>query len=164
MGRQKKIRISVHHTQNLALYRKKFTSKSEVIYTSFSPGYILFHKLFSPSRLQIVYLLKKHGEMTVKRMAAILNRSYRSVYDDVEILYNNGLLKRKREGKNYLYSAAISGISINIDFVPDPMSDYFELPLVAIASVWDNNLKKLLRKGFIDKAENIEEFSPLWNE
>jgi len=48
----------------------------------------------SPSRMELVHALHLHGAMSIRKLAGILDRDYKSVHRDVHILLPIGLVQK----------------------------------------------------------------------
>lgn len=63
----------------------------------FSDQDTLFRNL-SPKRMALLKFLRQHGPMSVRKLAAELNRDYKNVHTDVKLLMSHKLIKTNRQG------------------------------------------------------------------
>lgn len=67
----------------------------------FSDQNTLFSAL-SPKRWELLKLLRKHGPLSIKKLAAELKRDYKNVYDDVKHLSKLDLIDKKEDDTFYV--------------------------------------------------------------
>ena len=68
-------------------------------------------KKLTPRRMELVYFLRKHGSMSIRQAAKLLNRDYKDVHSDVQSLLPIDLLVKGEDG---LISAPWDSIVINL--------------------------------------------------
>lgn len=57
-------------------------------------------KIITRQRHNLLKVLHANGPLTVRALAALLERDYKNVYEDVKILEESGLIER--DGKNHI--------------------------------------------------------------
>ena len=111
--------------------------------------------------LQILKILWREGEMNVRRLRELLaedsrDLAYTSVMTMTGIMTDKGYLKRRREGKGYVYRPAISEKGISRDMMGDLVKRVFDGSARAA-------MVNLLEMGQIDEQE-IEDLRRLLDE
>ena len=51
-------------------------------------------KKLTPRRMELIHTLRRHGAMSMRKLAAILDRDYKSVHRDIQILLPTDLVKK----------------------------------------------------------------------
>lgn len=64
-------------------------------------------------RLEILKHLHRHQEINIAALARVLNRDYKRVYTDVEVLIAAGLIERDKQGIRTLYDSVQATVSLN---------------------------------------------------
>jgi predicted transcriptional regulator len=67
----------------------------------FSDHNTLFSAL-SPKRWELLRMLRKHGPMSMKKLAAELKRDYKNVFDDVKQLASLDLIEKQEDDTFYV--------------------------------------------------------------
>lgn len=66
----------------------------------------------TPSELEILQFLWKHGPSTVKQIHAELEKSkevrYTTTLKTMQVMFERGMLKREAQGRKHIYQAAIA--------------------------------------------------------
>lgn len=65
----------------------------------------------SPKRWELMGFLRKHGPMSIKKLAFALKRDYKNVYDDVQHLLRLELIQREQDG---LFTVPWDSITIEL--------------------------------------------------
>ena len=77
-----------------------------------------FFKLLSDeTRLKIMYLLLRNGELNVRSLCSQLGMNQPAVSHHLAVLRLNGLVERRREGKRNYYFVVKEGLSEVVDAV-----------------------------------------------
>jgi DNA-binding transcriptional ArsR family regulator len=80
----------------------------------------LFHGLGDRSRLHILFLLARHGELNVARIAGEVGRSQPAVSHHLTQLNRAGLVEYRRDGKYHYYRLTPGGLDgLIADLFPD---------------------------------------------
>ncbi len=74
----------------------------EPIYRLYFPDHNTLFSALSPKRWELMGYLRKHGPMSIKKLAGILKRDYKNVYDDVQHLSKLDLIQKYEDGKVYV--------------------------------------------------------------
>ena len=111
--------------------------------------------------LQILKLVWREGEVTVRHLRELLaadsrDLAYTSVMTMTGIMTDKGYLRRRREGKGYIYRPAISEEDISRDMMGDLVKRVFDGSARAA-------MVNLLEMGQIDEEE-IEDLRRLLDE
>jgi len=59
-----------------------------------------FRKFFSEKRMELLSVIKHKKPKSIYQLAKILNREYKNVYDDVELLEELGLIAKEQHNVN----------------------------------------------------------------
>jgi len=59
-------------------------------------------RVLSDKRLTLLKTLRHSGTMNIKELSRLINRSYRSLYDDVQVLKEVGLIRQTDSKKIYV--------------------------------------------------------------
>lgn len=76
-------------------------SKNESV-VSF-PNWQMMHKVLTPKRMDILMAMTGAGEMTIREIAALVDRDVKGVHTDVTTLIGNGLLVKSERGTSFPY-------------------------------------------------------------
>jgi len=111
--------------------------------------------------LQILKLVWREGEVTVRHLRELLaadsrDLAYTSVMTMTGIMTDKGYLRRRREGKGYIYRPAISEEDISRDMMGDLVKRVFDGSARAA-------MVNLLEMGQIDEEE-LEDLRRLLDE
>lgn len=68
-------------------------------------------KKLTPRRMELVYFLRKHGPMSIRKLAKSIGRDYKDVHSNVQSLLPVGLVMKDKDG---LISAPWDSIVINL--------------------------------------------------
>lgn len=58
------------------------------------PDWQMMHKVLTPKRMDILMAMTGAGEMSIRKIAALVGRDVKSVHTDVTALISNGLLEK----------------------------------------------------------------------
>ncbi len=99
--------------------RRKGKNRSmEIVYTDIEE-FERIHKLFTPLRIKILFLLRYYNELSISDIAEILSRDYKNVYSDVKSLEKAGVIKIEKKGKKAIVVPKVSTLEIKFFFAKD---------------------------------------------
>ncbi|EPY9095554.1 glycosyl transferase family 1 [Shigella dysenteriae] len=67
------------------------------------PDWQMMHKVLTPKRMDILMAMTGAGEMSIRKIAALVGRDVKSVHTDVTALISNGLLEKSERGTSFPY-------------------------------------------------------------
>ena len=73
-----------------------------------------FRKFITPKRLELLKAVKQKKPSSIQQLAKILNRDYKSINTDLQILQKMDLISRKREDNKTMLEVNYSEIEIKI--------------------------------------------------
>ena len=72
-------------------------------------------KKLTPRRMELLHSLRQHGAISIRRLAAILGRDYKSVHRDIQILLPIDLVQKTATG---LVTVPWTSILIDLQAIP----------------------------------------------
>lgn len=69
------------------------------------PDWQLLHKTLSPNRMAILMAMAGAGELTIREIAALVDRDIKGVHTDVTALLSSDMLERGERGTVFPYDA-----------------------------------------------------------
>ena len=115
------------------------------------------HTELSKREREIMNILIEHAEADVANVISHMRdpSSYSSIRKILSIMYEKGLLVRKKEGKKYVYSPAISREKAESTAVNHLLRTYFDNSLESAVNALLKFHKKDLSKEYLQKLKEI---------
>lgn len=71
-----------------------------------------FRRFFSQKRMELLSVIKQQKPKSIYKLAKILNRQYKNVHEDVELLEELGLITRENHGVEVGYNKLLVEIAV----------------------------------------------------
>lgn len=115
------------------------------------------HSELSKREREIMNILIKHSQADVAEVISYMHApsSYSSIRKILTIMFEKGLLNRKKAGRKYLYSPAISKEKAEKTAVKQLLRTYFDDSLESAVSALLRFHKKDLSREYLEKLKNI---------
>ena len=115
------------------------------------------HSELSKREREIMNILIKHSQADVAEVITHMHdpSSYSSIRKILTIMFEKRLLLRKKDGKKYLYSPAISKQKAETTAVEQLLRTYFDDSLESAVSALLRFRKKDLSEEYLDRLKDI---------
>ena len=111
------------------------------------------------AELEILQILWKNDAATVKTVNDILNQKkevgYTTTLKIMQIMFEKGLLVRRKAGRKYLYSPAISKKKAETSAVQHMLSTYFDDSVESAVSALLRLRRKDLSEEYLERLKDI---------